>query len=276
MAPYEPGHAELYDAVFRSRGKDFDTEAAAVVALARARSVAVRSLLDVACGTGAHLETYAKNVAHVEGIDYSQAMLDVARRKLPDVPLCQADMRDFDLGRVFDVVVSLGNSVACVGSPAELDAAVARLAEHTAPGGTLVVEPWFFPSNYVDGHVGGHVMIEDGRVVSRVTRSTRDGEHTRHEVCFTVADRDGIHTFTEDLVVLLLPQERWEEAFRKAGCSVELLPAFDISGRLNSPGLFVARPDHCGIGSWGARCLRMAHYVRRRRPRAGHPPPEPG
>ncbi|MFD2396188.1 class I SAM-dependent methyltransferase [Prauserella oleivorans] len=39
----------------------------------------VRSLLDVACGTGAHLRRFARRCPHVEGLELSPDMLTVAR-----------------------------------------------------------------------------------------------------------------------------------------------------------------------------------------------------
>lgn len=239
---YGPAHAEVYDAVFRSRGKDFDQEATQVLAVARERIGDPQSLLDVACGTGAHLKTYGAHVPEVAGIDLSPHMLAVAKRHLPGIRLQQEDMCSFNLNRRYDVVVSLGNSIACTASPAQLDLAIERMAAHTAEAGLTVVEPWFFPENFIDGHVGGHVLVEADRAISRVTRSTRVGGFTRHQVQFTVStSRSGIHSFAEELVVQLLNRERWELAFQRAGLAVEFLPPLELDGRPNGPGLFVAR-----------------------------------
>lgn len=238
---YGTDHAELYDVVYRSRGKNFTGEATRLAELIRSRLPGARSLLDVACGTGAHLETFAGLFDHVEGADVSPHMLAVARRRLPDVPLHEADMRHLSLARTFDAVTCMGNAVACMPTIDELAAAVDRMAAHLVSGGVLVVEPWFFPDNFIDGHVAGHTMAEDGRVVSRVTRSVRDGDHTRHEVRFVVADAAGIRDFTEVLTVSLFTREQYVAALERAGCAVEMAEGFSLeNGRPNSPGLFIA------------------------------------
>jgi SAM-dependent methyltransferase len=237
---YGPDHADVYDVVFRSRGKDFADEAEAIGQLIRCRLPAAGSLLDVACGTGAHLETFATLFDHVEGVEYAPAMRAVARRRLPNLPVHQGDMRNFRLGRAFDAVTCLGNSVACMSSPAELDNAVGRMAEHLVPGGMLVVEPWWFPDNFTDGHVGGHLLHDGGRIISRVTHSRRDGDQTWMEIRFVVADSAGIRDFTDVLMVSLFPRERYVMAFERAGCPAELVPALSLKdGRPNGPGLFV-------------------------------------
>jgi SAM-dependent methyltransferase len=239
MEEYGAAHAALYDVVFRGRGKDFAGEARQLSELVRDRRPSAASLLDVACGTGAHLETFTTLFAAVEGLEYADAMREIAESRLPGTPVHGGDMRDFDLGHAFDAVVCVGNSVACVSDKDQMIAAIGRMAAHLVPGGVLVIEPWFFPENFLDGHVGGAVVQEDDRVIARVTRSTRQGDKTRHEVKFVVADSTGISEFTDVLVVCLFTREDYEEAFERADCSVEFIPSLELAGRPNSPGLFV-------------------------------------
>lgn len=114
MDVYGDAHAAWYDVLYDAAGKDHAAEAAALlerVTAALGRTPA--SWLDVACGTGRHLEAVAGTVPEVVGLDLSEAMLDVARARLgPRVELDIGDQRDFDLGRTFDVVTSLFSSVA--------------------------------------------------------------------------------------------------------------------------------------------------------------------
>ncbi|SEP52406.1 class I SAM-dependent methyltransferase [Amycolatopsis saalfeldensis] len=237
---YAKDHAELYDLVFRSRGKDFAAEAEALTELARSRFPAARSLLDVACGTGAHLETFRHLFDEVAGFELAEAMRAVAQARLPDVPIHAGDMRRLELGRSFDVLVCMGNSVACMPDPADLDTAIAGMAAHVVPGGVVIVEPWWFPADFIDGYVDGHLMKENDRVVSRITRSVREGGVTRMEVKFTVADASGITDFTDLLQVTLFERDDYRSAFERAGCTVEFVPGLRLaSGRPNSPGLFV-------------------------------------
>ncbi|BCB88501.1 class I SAM-dependent methyltransferase [Phytohabitans suffuscus] len=237
---YGAQHAALYDAAFHSRGKDYPGEAAAIVELVRQRRPEARTLLDVACGTGLHLRTFAAEFDEVEGVELSPAMLDIARRRLPGVPLRAGDMRTFDLGRTFDAVTCVSNAVAEVETREGLALALRRMAAHLAPGGVLVVEPWYFPENYLDGYVGGHVFRDGDRVVSRVTHSTRHGDTTRHTVAFMVATPAGITQFTDVCVLGLFTREEYLDALADAGVKAELVPGFSLAdGRPNGPGLFV-------------------------------------
>lgn len=233
-------HAELYDQVFLSRGKDFAAEAEGLTALIRARRPDASSLLDVACGTGAHLETFAKHFEHTEGVDHSPGMRRIAEERLAGVQIHPGDMRTFDLGRTFDAVTCMTNAVAEVDTPTELVRSIGQMAAHLAPGGVLVVEPWYFPENFIDGYVGGHMLREDGRLISRMTHSSRHGRKTRMEIKFVVADRAGFREFTDVLMTSLFTREEYETAFEQAGCATEFVPGFTLAdGRPNGPGLFV-------------------------------------
>src|SRR5258708_4800540 len=61
-------------------------------------------LVDVACGTGRHMELLKDRFRSV-GVDVNPDMLDVARRRLPGTDLRQGDMIHLDLGSPFDLVI---------------------------------------------------------------------------------------------------------------------------------------------------------------------------
>lgn len=237
---YGPDHAELYDVVFRSRGKDFEAEAVEHTRLIRSRFPAAKTLLDVACGTGAHLATFARIFDHVEGVELTPAMREVAKKRLPQTAVRAGNMLDFDLSRTFDAVTCIGSAVASVESADELTTAISRMAAHVVTGGVLVVEPWWFPGEFIDGYVGSHLAQEGDRVISRISHSTRQGNRSRIEIKAFVADSTGIKGFADVLSVALFTREQYEAAFRSAGCTVELVPCLRLAdGRPTSPGIFV-------------------------------------
>jgi ubiquinone/menaquinone biosynthesis C-methylase UbiE len=72
----------------------------------------VSSALDVACGTGAQLRHLAPHVTkRLVGVDFSQGMLDEARRRLGDVShleLLHQDARAMTFANEFELVTSAG------------------------------------------------------------------------------------------------------------------------------------------------------------------------
>src|SRR5918992_3821250 len=69
-----------------------------------------KTLLELACGTGAILQSLAKYY-DVVGLDLSPEMLSFARKRLPHVQLFRKDMVTFDLRRKFDVIICVFDSI---------------------------------------------------------------------------------------------------------------------------------------------------------------------
>lgn len=93
---YRPGVRDGYD--LWSESYD-DTPNPLVVldrrhTLNRLTAVPAERVLDAGCGTGAHLHALARTGSQPVGIDLSIGMLRIARRRLPGIPLAQADLND--------------------------------------------------------------------------------------------------------------------------------------------------------------------------------------
>ncbi|WP_325050277.1 class I SAM-dependent methyltransferase [Actinomadura craniellae] len=230
--------ADVYELIYRSRGKDWAAEAADAARIVRERYPEADSLLDVACGTGAHLETFRTLFGHTEGVELSPDMLDVAARRLPGVPLHEMDMRDFSLGRTFDAVTCLFTAIGYLPTLAGMRAAVRCMARHLVPGGVMVVEPWWFPDRFIDGYVAGDLGGDGERTVARMSHSTREGRTTRMEVRFLVGDAKGITEFTEVDLLTLFTLEEYLSAFADAGC-----PAEYVESGWTARGLFIGRRE---------------------------------
>ena len=227
-------HADVYEIAYRGRGKDWHAEALDVTKRIWGRRPGAESLLDAACGTGAHLRTFATQFPRVAGLELAPAMRERARRRLPGTPIHAADMRDFDLGTTFDAVTCLFTAINFLATAAEMRAAVAAMARHLVPGGVLVVEPWWFPEKFIDGHIGGDLVRDGGRVIARVSRSTREGRRTRMEERWVVGDETGLRVFSELGFLTMFDRSEYVDAFRAAGCRVEYVADW-LTGR----GLFV-------------------------------------
>lgn len=99
----------MYDLIYGS--KDYAAEAEQIRAvLDQHAGYPVDSLLDVACGTGRHLEQLAAHFS-VEGLDLESRMLDLAKARLPNVPFHLGNMCAFDLGKQYDAVICLFGSI---------------------------------------------------------------------------------------------------------------------------------------------------------------------
>jgi SAM-dependent methyltransferase len=224
--------AVLYDAMYRGIGKDYAAESDEVAELVLGRRPDARTLLDVACGTGGHLEHLRHRFA-VTGLERSRHMAALARQKLPDVEVHEGDMRRFDLGATFDAVTCLFGSIGYMGTTDDLARALTAMVASLSPGGVLVVDPWLFPERWVDGHVGAVAASEPGMAVARVTTSHRLGRLSVLEFHYTAATADGVDRFSERHEMGLFTRAEYEAAFLRAGAAdvVHEPGGFDDRGR---------------------------------------------
>nr|WP_202488863.1 class I SAM-dependent methyltransferase [Streptomyces sp. SID5473] len=221
--------------IHRGRGKDYLQEAAEVERQVRKRRPEAASLLDVACGTGAHLRCFDELFDEVAGLELSEPMARFAQAALPHVPVHVGDMRDFELGRTYDVITCMFGSIGYLLDESALVGAVRRFARHLRPGGVLAVDPWWFPETYRHGHVAGGTVTVGERTVSRVSHSVREGAASRMQVHYLVADgASGVRHFHETHLIGLFSRAQYEAAFTAAGFGVDYIPV-EPAGR----GLFV-------------------------------------
>jgi SAM-dependent methyltransferase len=92
--------------------------------------------LDAACGTGRYSAYLAGRGNQVTGVDQSEAMLELAREKLPDATFRPGDLTRLPVpDRSFDTVVC---ALALVHLP-QVDTAMDEFARVLRPGGRLIV-----------------------------------------------------------------------------------------------------------------------------------------
>jgi SAM-dependent methyltransferase len=226
--------AEVYDALYAGI---IDHAAAYeyVKPVLAERAPQARTALEVACGTGLYLEQLGQDY-EVEGFDISPEMVGAARARLPEVPVHEADMRDFDLGREFDLAFCIFSSIAYMAKIDDLHAAVANIARHVAPGGLVVIEPWFEPDAWDPGRLDVNLFEGDGFRGARCVTSYREGNVAIMGWAYAVVDDQGrADAYVEEHRTGLFTRDEYIAAFDSAGLKAE----YDADGPIGR-GLYVA------------------------------------
>jgi ubiquinone/menaquinone biosynthesis C-methylase UbiE len=227
--------ARFYDALYHF--KDYAAACARLHALIQQLNPRAKTLLDVACGTGKHLEQLQRHYG-VEGIDVNSEMLEIARGRCPDVPVHLGNMVDFKLGRTFDVVTCLFSSIGYVKSVENMEGAVASMAGHLRPGGLLFIEPWFSPETYWVGRVTANFVDEPELKIAWMYTSDIKGRLSVFNINYLVGTTEGIEHFTELHEMGLFSHEEYTRAFEKAGLNV----TYDPQG-LFGRGMYIGRAN---------------------------------
>jgi ubiquinone/menaquinone biosynthesis C-methylase UbiE len=192
-------------------------------------------LLDVACGTGKHLE-FLKEDYQVEGLDLSLELLDIAKERTPDVLYHHADMMDFDLGREFNVVTCLFSSIGYVKTLDNLHRAVKCMSNHLKAGGVLVIEPWFTPDSWNAGTVHAKFIDEPELKIARMNIGCVEGKLSFFDFHYLIGTPEGVEYFVERHELGLFDTEEMSGAMKGSGLEV----IYDDEG-LTGRGLFIGR-----------------------------------
>jgi SAM-dependent methyltransferase len=226
--------AKYYDALYRALGKDYVQESARITGLLDQYGVARgAAVLDAACGTGAHL-VHLKGTYACEGLDIERSMLTIAAARVPEVALHQADIISFNLSKKFDAIVCLFSSIGYVPNVVRLNQTLQTFARHLNPGGVVIIEPWYTPEQWVDGHLNALYVDESDLKVARMNVSRRDQNVSIINFHYMVGSSDGIRTFSEPHRLTLFTRAEYEAAFRSAGFTVQ----FEEQG-LTDRGLYI-------------------------------------
>jgi ubiquinone/menaquinone biosynthesis C-methylase UbiE len=225
--------ARFYDLIYSAKPYARESEKVDLL-IQTSKQTPGNSLLDVACGTGAHLVYLQENYA-ATGVDLSAEMLAIARQRCPELPFMQGDMRTFDLGRQFDAVTCLFSAIAYMPIKADLNRAIANMARHLKPGGVMLIEPFLTPDVAVDGHRSADFLESATLSICRMTISKVNGNEIHFPMYHMVQDADQVVTFVEDHRLYLYTVEEMCGAFESAELSVQ----HDFDG-LMGRGLYIA------------------------------------
>jgi ubiquinone/menaquinone biosynthesis C-methylase UbiE len=231
------GSEKYYDDIYSTMGKDYAAEADRLHDfIQKYKQTEGNTLLDVACGTGTHAGLLSKYY-RVEGTDLNASMLKVARQKHPEIRFTRADMRDFDLGRPFDVVTCLFSAIGYMKTKAELGKAIRNMRRHLREGGVLLVEPWFTPEQWNVGRVSINQVDKPDLKIVRMNHAGKRGRISLLTFQYLIGTSRGIEHIEEHHEFGLFTHEEYMDVFRKAGLRVTYDPE-GVDGR----GLYMGTP----------------------------------
>ncbi len=225
--------AEFYDRLYH--WKDYAGEAAKVHALIQHhKQTDGQKLLDVACGTGGHFP-YLVDHYQLTGLDLDNDMLAVARQRFPDVDFYQGDMRDFNLGQTFDVVVCLFSAIAYVVTLDGLQSTLNRFYQHLNPGGVAIIEGFIKPDLWLDRHIGAQFIDDTELKIVRMNHNVRTGNQVTIHFHYLVGTPSGVEHMTEEHTLAMFRDAEYMAALQQAGFVASLID----DGLMSERGLFM-------------------------------------
>jgi SAM-dependent methyltransferase len=130
--------------------KDYEAECDLIeAAFARFGDGAVRTILDIGCGTGGHALPLARRGHALTGVDQSPQMLARAAEKAAEagveLELVEGDMRTVRTGATYDAVIVMFAVMGYQRTNDDVRQALRTVREHLRPGGLVVFDVWHGP-----------------------------------------------------------------------------------------------------------------------------------
>lgn len=186
--------------------------------LAAERRLHFRTVADLAGGTGEAALRFARFGARVVIVDRSPAMLEHARRRVPNALILRQDLRRLRLPEPVDLAVSVFGGLNYLPSLKSVAAVFRRVRAALAPGGTFcadAVTPFHLRRNF-----GRGAEMFEGRDYLSVWRYRWEPERSRSRIRVDGFQRDGrawIRCRPEEHLHYGYPLAAWRKALRDAG-----------------------------------------------------------
>lgn len=185
----------------------------------------VKSILDLACGTGTLSFIFAERGYEVIGVDASPDMLSCATSKpcpdgaIPPLFLCQ-EMEELDLYGTVDAAVSSLDSINYLDGPEALDATLSRLKFFINPHGLFLFD---VNTEYKFRTIDGECFMRDGDEDVCIWRAAYDEEEKRCLMMVDVfkAEGDLWSRSFEEHEEYAFSEEEIKEALERNGFSLE-------------------------------------------------------
>lgn len=181
-----------------------------------------RSILEIACGTGNVLAPLSKHY-DVTGLDLSPNMLDIARAKLPNMTFIEGDMTEFELGKKFDVVLCIFDSINHLVEFAQWEATFDRVKAHLKDGGIFIVD--INTVHKMDRFAAFRPMYEliKNKYQLINIEKKQDGLYSWNIEVFYPSDEDKMYRLSRTSIpISAYPYERVEQSLKERFSKVEL------------------------------------------------------
>ncbi len=213
--------AKYYDLIYSL--KDYEEEAKKIrIWIDKYKKTVDNTLLDVACGTGGHIQ-FLKKHYEVTGIDLSEAMLSFAERRNPDIVFYKQDMRCLDLKSKFAAIICLFGSISYLLSISDIEETAISFFKHLIPGGIALVEPIFYKEDYRPDHIGLHTVDNPDVKIARIDISEKKEDYIILDFRYLIATPDGIEYYEDPNKIGLINKIDFKKTFKKAGFETEFI-----------------------------------------------------
>ena len=234
-------YADFYDSLYED--KNYQEECNFVKHIfERYSENKVNSILDIGCGTGSHALLFADMGYAVTGVDLSEDMLKIARKKAADhkksIEFVQQDIRHLKLPQKFDAAVAMFAVMGYQATNQNFEDALTSVHRHLNTRGLFIFDAWFGPAVLTQKPTDRVKIIEQkDKKIIRYAHPVLDIINHTVEVNYAVFEIAGNKVLTETKESHLMRFFFYQELkyfLGKNGFEVlKICPFMDLDGKVD-------------------------------------------
>lgn len=185
-------YSKYYDDIYRQ--KNYTLEAKFIKGIIEKYSEPkAKNILSIGCGTCNHECILAKSDYLITGLDQSQSMIDIAKKKiskslfLNKIKLIKANARDFSFNDKFDVVMELFNIFGYHITNEDVNKVLKNVNKSLKVNGVFIFDCWYLPAVLRDKPTDKikEIIIKNRHLI-RITNSKLQTDKNILEIKFRI------------------------------------------------------------------------------------------
>ncbi|MBS3080455.1 methyltransferase domain-containing protein [Candidatus Pacearchaeota archaeon] len=136
---FDKDYAKYYDLF--NQAKDYKNEADFLEEVFK-KYGNVKKILDLGCGTGLHTKELLERGYEITGLDLSEEMIDIAKKRNPSAKFHIGNMNNFNLSNKFDAIICMFSALGYLTENKQLEDFFISCRDHLKDNGLLILDVW--------------------------------------------------------------------------------------------------------------------------------------
>ncbi len=203
--------AEIYDQLYLNI---FNYEQDAEFVDSILKKYKIKEFLELGCGSGHLAQLLVKMRYKMTGVDLHEEMLQIARKRLPEVDFIRQDIRKLKFERKFDAIIAMGRMYTYMTTNEDVEQSIHSIAGCLNPEGIFLFDNFSAPHFIKNFQENQEKIHEIDLGFRKIKRMSKNSWNLKHGVTFNwnakyYIEENGQTKEIEDLSVLraFFPEE---------------------------------------------------------------------
>lgn len=220
--------AEIYDQLY-IKTFNYDQDAELVDSILKKHQI--KELLELGCGSGHLAKLLFEKGYRITGVDLYEEMLQIARKRLPEVEFIQQDIRDLKFEKRFDAIIAMGRMFTYMTTNEDVEKSIHSIASCLNPNGIFLFDNFSAPhfiKNFKENQEKIHEVDLGHRKIKRISNNTwnlNQGVTFNWHAQYQIEEHGRLREIEDESVLRAFFPEELEYFLKREG--LEVVERFD-------------------------------------------------